>query len=467
MGHGVSDAVRAATIHPRWQAVPTQTPGSLAPRLRGAGPAHHARMDAAPAHALCRFIDASPSPAHAADQLVQALTEAGFRTLLPSAADWGLKPGRWLVQSGASVVAFVLRSAAPRRFHLVGAHTDSPHLRLKPRAAYHCEGCRQLGVEVYGGALLNSWLDRDLGLAGTVFDRRGEEHLVRIHRPLARVPQLAIHLDRQVNENGLKLNAQTGLAPIWGLAGSGEPAQQLDRLLAEAAGIAPDEVLSHDLSLYDLTPSAIGGADEDLIFAPRLDNLASCHAGLQALIAAADGSAEVVPVLACFDHEEVGSQSATGAEGPLLATVLERITLELAASRSRFLAMLAGSLMISADMAHAVHPNYPDRHEPRHKPLLGQGPVLKSNHNQRYATSAASAAAIRRLAATAGVPLQDFVARTDLGCGSTIGPVTAASLGIAVADVGAPMLSMHSARECAAVADHAPFTALMAAHLRG
>jgi aspartyl aminopeptidase len=361
----------------------------------------------------------------------------------------------------------VLRSTTPQRFHLVGAHTDSPHLRLKPRAAYHCEGCRQLGVEVYGGVLLNSWLDRDLGLAGTVFDRHGEEHLVRIHRPLARVPQLAIHLDRQVNENGLKLNAQTNLAPIWGLAGSGEPAQQLNTLVADAIGVRADDILSHDLSLYDLTPSAIGGADGDLIFAPRLDNLASCHAGLQALIAAADGNNEVVPVLACFDHEEVGSQSATGAEGPLLATVLERIALELGLSRSRFLAQLAGSLMISADMAHAVHPNYADRHEPRHKPLLGQGPVLKSNHNQRYATSVASAAAIRRLAANAAIPLQDFVARTDLGCGSTIGPITASNLGIAVADVGTPMLSMHSARECAATADHAPFIALMTTHLRG
>jgi aspartyl aminopeptidase len=424
-------------------------------------------MDATPARDLCRFIDASPSPAHAADQVVQALTAAGFRSLLPTAAEWGLTPGRWLVQSGASVVAFVLRAGRPRRFHLVGAHTDSPHLRLKPRAAYHCEGCRQLGVEVYGGVLLNSWLDRDLGLAGTVFDRRGQGHLVRIHRPLARVPQLAIHLDRQINENGLKLNTQNHLAPIWGLAGSGEPGERLHAVLAEAIGVRAEDILSHDLSLYDLTPSAIGGADEDLIFAPRLDNLASCHAGLRALIDAVDGDAEVVPVLACFDHEEVGSQSASGAEGPLLANVLERIALESGLSRGAFLAALAGSLMISADMAHAVHPNYADRHEPRHKPLLGQGPVLKSNHNQRYATNAASAAAIRRLAAGAGIALQDFVARTDLGCGSTIGPISAATLGIAVADVGTPMLSMHSARECAAVADHAPFIALMTAHLRG
>ena len=424
-------------------------------------------MDDAPARELCRFIDASPSPAHAAEQLVQALNAAGFRPLLLTAAEWSLAPGRWLVRNGASVVAFVLRSRAPKRFHLIGAHTDSPHLRLKPRAAYTCEGCRQLGVEIYGGVLLNSWLDRDLGLAGTVFDRGGHQHLVQVHKPLARVPQLAIHLDRQINDNGLKLNAQTHLAPIWGLADGGDPVQQLNALVAEAAGLNADDVLSHDLSLYDLTPSALGGAGGDLIFAPRLDNLASCHAGLCALIAAADGTEDSMPVLACFDHEEVGSQSASGAGGPLLATVLERIALESELSRSAYLAALAGSLMISADMAHAVHPNYADRHEPRHKPLLGQGPVLKSNHNQRYATTAASAAAIRRIAATAKVPLQDFVARTDLGCGSTIGPITAGNLGIAVADVGTPMLSMHSARECAATADHAPFIALMTAHLRG
>ena len=424
-------------------------------------------MDVAPAQDLCRFIDAAPSPAHAAAQLVTELTAAGFRPLDVQQPDWALAPGRWLVRSGASVVAFVLRGRSLRRFHLVGAHTDSPHLRLKPRSAYACEGCRQLGVEVYGGALLNSWLDRDLGIAGTLHDHSGREHLVRLHRPLARVPQLAIHLDRQINENGLKLNAQTHLAPIWGLSGTGEPAQQLNTLLAEAAGIRADEIAAHDLSLYDLTPSTLGGADNELLFAPRLDNLASCHAGLRALIAAADGNADVVPVLACFDHEEVGSQSATGAEGPLLATVLERIALELGLTRSAYLAALASSLMISADMAHAVHPNYADRHEPRHKPQLGQGPVLKCNHNQRYATTGASAAAMRRLATHVGMPLQDFVARTDLGCGSTIGPITAASLGIAVADVGNPMLSMHSARECAATADHAPFIALMTAHLRG
>ncbi len=424
-------------------------------------------MDTAPAKDLCRFIDAAPSPAHAAAQLVSELTAAGFRMLDLQSADWALSPGRYQVRQGASVIAFVLRGRTFKRFHLIGAHTDSPHLRLKPRSAYSCEGCRQLGVEIYGGVLLNSWLDRDLGLAGTVHDRHGGEHLVRLHRPLARVPQLAIHLDRRINDDGLKLNPQTQMAPMWGLSGTGDPAQQLLTLLGDAAGVKGSDIIAHDLSLYDLTASTLGGADDELIFAPRLDNLASCHAGLRALLAAVDGEPDTVPVLACFDHEEVGSQSATGAEGPLLATVLERTALELGLTRSAYLAALNCSLMISADMAHAVHPNYADRHEPRHKPQLGQGPVLKCNHNMRYATTGASSAAMRRLAASVDIPLQDFVARTDLGCGSTIGPITAARLGIAVADVGSPMLSMHSARECAATADHAPYIALMMAHLRG
>jgi aspartyl aminopeptidase len=424
-------------------------------------------MDLAHARALCRFIDDSPSPGHAAASLVAALKAKGFQALDATRAEWGLSTGKYLLRRGAAVVAFVVRKKRFRRFHLVGAHTDSPHLRLKPRPAYACEGCLQFGVEVYGGALLNSWLDRDLGLAGTVHTADGKEHLVRIHKPLARVPQLAIHLDRKINDEGLKLNAQNHLAPIWGLAGGSGDANDALRLLAEEAGLPAAELIAHDLSLYDLNASALGGAHEEFIFAARLDNLASCHAGMTAMLAAADGDADVLPVLACFDHEEVGSTSDTGADGALLTSVLERVALELGFDRRAYLAALAGSLMISADMAHAVHPNYPERHEPRHKPQLGQGPVLKSNVNARYATNGASAAAIRSLALRANVPLQDFVARTDLGCGSTIGPLAAARLGIAVADVGNPMLSMHSARECAASADHGPYTALLTAHLRG
>jgi aspartyl aminopeptidase len=423
--------------------------------------------DLADARDLCRFIDQSPSAAHAVAQVAAQLGTHGFTTLDLSAPAWGLAPGRYLVRRGGSVVAFVIRAAAFRRLHLVGAHTDSPHLRLKPQAAYACEGCLQLGVEVYGGALYNSWLDRDLGVAGTVHTADGVSHLVRIHRPLARVAQLAVHLDRTVNDNGLKLNPQTQLAPLWGLQPEGAGPGEASRRFAAELGLADSAIIAHELSLYDLTPATLAGADEELIFAGRLDNLASCHAGVTALLGSIDGESEVLPMLALFDHEEVGSRSDTGADGMLLWSILERIAGELGMGRSALHASLAGSLMISADMAHALHPNYPEKHEPRHRPLLGKGVVLKTNANVRYATSAASAARIRRLAAACAVPLQDFVARGDIGCGSTIGPSAAAHLGIAVCDLGTPMLSMHSARECAASADHAPYIRLLSAHLRG
>ncbi|HYE05325.1 MAG TPA: M18 family aminopeptidase [Planctomycetota bacterium] len=415
---------------------------------------------------LCRFIDASPSPMHAADALCADLTAAGFQRLDLAAPSWDLAAGRYLVRRGATVIAFIRRRDAPRRFHLIGAHTDSPHLRLRARPAYEAEKHRMLAVEVYGGALWNSWLDRDLGIAGTVHALDGAEKRVRIHRPIARVAQLAIHLDRKVNDDGVKLNPQLHLAPLWGLARDGRDCGEafLD-LIARESGIAARDIAGHDLSLYDLTACARGGADGDLLFAPRLDNLASCHAGMRALIGAGDGDARALPVLACFDHEEVGSASDTGADGALLGVVLERIAIASGLDRAAYLAALADSLMLSVDMAHAVHPNYADRHEPRHKPRLGEGPVIKSNANQRYATTAAGAARVRALAKRADVPLQDFAARGDIGCGSTIGPAAAANLGVSVVDLGNPMLSMHSARECAAVADHAPYIALLTRHL--
>lgn len=418
------------------------------------------------ARSLCTFVDASPSPLHAALTLVDALRAGGYSALDLRAPAWSLAPGGYFVRRGATVIAFRLRGTAPGRFAVVGAHTDSPHLRLKPRAPYTSEGCLQLGVEVYGGALWNSWLDRDLGLAGAVFTHDGAAHPLRIHKPLARVSQLAIHLDRKVNDEGVKLNPQLHLAPMWGLsAGVDDVAKAFHALLAEASGIAVEAIATHDLSLYDVTPSALGGVREEFVFAPRLDNLASCHAGLRALLGAESGPTDTVPVLACFDHEEIGSMSTDGADGTLLAVVLERVAETLGMSRGQWHAAIARSVMLSADMSHAAHPNYGDRHEPRHKPVLGEGPVLKTNHNQRYGTQGSTGAYLKGLARDANIPLQDFVTRTDLGCGSTIGPITASRLGIAVVDLGAPMLSMHSARECAASADHPRYIALLRAHL--
>ncbi len=421
-----------------------------------------------PAQGLCRFVDDSPSPRHAASAIVSALVTAGYRALDLTAPRWELSAGGWYVRRGATVIAFYLREArAPRSVAAVGAHTDSPHLRLKPRPAYVSEACLQLGVEVYGGALWNSWLDRDLGLAGAVFTDDGAAHAVRIHRPLARVSQLAIHLDRKVNDEGLKLNPQLHLAPMWGLARDGEDASKLLlSTLASAAHVDASAIVGHDLSLYDLTPSALGGLREEFVFAARLDNLASCHAGLTALLASgASGDPSVMPLLACFDHEEVGSGSTDGAGGTMLAVVIERVLSEFGSSRSAYHAAIASSLMVSADMAHAAHPNFGDRHEPRHKPQFGGGPVLKSNHNQRYGTAGETYARIKGIARRADVPVQDFVTRTDLGCGSTIGPITAARIGMPVVDIGGPMLSMHSSRECTGADDHARYCSLLTAFL--
>ncbi len=418
---------------------------------------------------LLAFLDASPSPSHAARELARRLAAAGFQALDPSAT-WDIAPGRYVLRRGATVIGAVIPSRRIRRFALIGAHTDSPHLRLKPRAAYACEQCLQLGVEVYGSALTHTWVDRDLGLAGEVWTRDGLCLPVRIGRPLARVASLAIHLDRRVNDDGLKLNPQLHLAPLWGLASnsgnSTDAGEEFAALIAAAAGITPAEIGALDLSLYDLTPATRGGAREEFIFSGRLDNLASCFAGLSALIAAGAAEPDVVQVLACFDHEEVGSESAEGADGSLLGQVLERLALGCGLDRSAYLAALSASRMLSADMAHAVHPNWADRHEPRHRPRLGGGIVLKTNHNHRYATDGAGAAHAHTCARRAGIALQDFVARTDLGCGSTIGPAVAANLGISCVDLGAPMLSMHSARECAAVSDQADYAALMREHLR-
>ena len=415
---------------------------------------------------LLRFIDQGPCPSFAADAVVERLRSAGFTARDPRNPQWDLDRGRYLIQRGGTVIAWIQRSRKLKSFRIIGAHTDSPHLRLKPNAAYACEGCLQLGVEVYGGALINSWLDRDLGLAGRIATSDGSLHALRIHRPLARVAQLAIHLDRRINEDGLKLNPQLHLAPLWGLSRDNDPAEEFRALLASATGVRPADIVGHDLTLYDLTPALTGGMRDELIFAPRLDNLASCHAGLAALLAATDGEDGTIPMLAYFDHEEVGSTSADGADGPLLELVMERIAHAAGLDRPGLQSVLHSSILCSADMAHAVHPNYADRHEPRHKPHLGSGPVLKSNVNQRYATGLSGVAYIKRLATTAQVPIQDFVARSDLGCGSTIGPAIAARLGMEVIDLGAPMLSMHSARECAAVADQGLYARLLSEHLR-
>lgn len=426
---------------------------------------------------LLRFIDAAPSPYHAVAEVSRRLDAAGFRRL-DEADAWEPGAGAHYVVRGGSVVAWVLDagSRVPDGFRIVGAHTDSPNLRIKPRPDTGAAGFRQLGVEVYGGPLLNSWLDRDLGLSGRVALRGDGTHpvveLVRVDRPLLRIPQLAIHLDRGVNENGLQLNPQAHLAPIWGLGAVRDGA--FVELLAAELGVRAAEVVSWEIMVHDLTASTLAGADDEFVSAPRLDNLASCHAAVSALtsrhLAAGAASpdrtpgaptAGVIPVVCLFDHEEIGSQSASGADSSLLPTLLERIATAAGADRSGFHQGLAASVCLSADGAHATHPNYAERHEPNHAIRLNGGPVLKVNSNVRYASDAVSSAWLQLAADRAGVELQRFVSRTDLPCGSTIGPVTASRLGIPTVDVGLAQLAMHSARELGGSADPESFLRLL------
>jgi len=411
---------------------------------------------------LLAFLRASPTPFHAVAEGARRLTAAGF-TQLDETARWDrLAPGAYQVTTtGTNLIAFVLPEARTQ-FRIVGAHTDSPNLRLKPSPEYTTEGYAQLGVEVYGGALLNSWLDRDLGLAGRVLVR--DDHgaiasqLVCIERPLLRVPQLAIHLDREVNDKGLILNRQDHLVPVLGLASSGSGS--LAALIAEAAQVAVERIVGSELMLFDLAAPTLGGQANEFIFSARLDNLAMCHAALAALIRAPRPTS--ISIVALFDHEEVGSASAAGAGSAVLPRILERLVPD----REAFHQACARSSCVSADMAHAVHPNYASRHEPRHKPQLNGGPVIKTNAQQRYATTATTAAMFAGLCHEEGVPVQHYAHRTDLACGSTIGPITSTLLGIATVDVGNPMLSMHSARELAGSRDPDMMTRVLARYLQ-
>jgi len=414
---------------------------------------------------LLSFISRAPSPFHAAAEAARRLVAAGFETTDPQ-GPWADVPDRGVMVRGGALVAWVVGAGGRpgQPFRILGAHTDSPNLRIKPRPDTGRVGFRQLGVEVYGGALLNSWLDRDLGLSGRVVvrDRVGaplREELVVVDRPVLRVPQLAIHLDREINDRGLALNRQQHLSPIWAL---GSPVE--GDLAAWLSDIVGGEVLSWDLMVHDCTPGALLGRDEQFLVAGRIDNLASCWAATDTLCRLdPDAGPATTTVMALYDHEEIGSQSATGAASVFLSDVLQRITAGRHTGDSEHRRAMAASWCLSVDGAHATHPNYPDRHEPAHTVRLGGGPVLKHNSNERYATHAPGAAVVAVAAEQAGVPLQHFVTRSDLACGSTIGPATAAHLGVPTVDLGLPMLSMHSARELCGTEDPWMLRALLEA----
>jgi aspartyl aminopeptidase len=397
---------------------------------------------------LLTYLDASPTPWHAVRSSAGILEAAGF-TAVEERDSWRDAPvAGYTVRGGALVAWRRAEPAGAAPLRVVGAHTDSPGLRIKPRPDIERAGWRQLGVEIYGSVLLNSWLDRDLGVAGRLVMPDGSVTLVDERQPIARVPQLAIHLDREVNEHGLVLDRQAHLTPVWGTAGG----EDFAKWVADRAGTA--EPAWWELCLYDVQPAAVLGADGTLLASGRLDNQVSCWAATTALASGGAQAAEGhVSMIALFDHEEVGSGTISGASGPFLAAVVERLHEAAGGSRDDLHRTLAGSSCVSADNAHAVHPNYPERHDPDHAPLVNHGPAIKLNANQRYATSAETAALFGTACDQAGVPHQTFLSRNNVPCGSTIGPLTATRLGIGTVDVGVPQLSMHSAREVCGVAD--------------
>lgn len=403
--------------------------------------------------ALLQFLDSSPTPFHAVETMVTTLISAGFEAL-DERDEWQLKPGGryFVVRNGSSLVAFCCGASdlLPRGWRMVGAHTDSPNLKVKPTPELHRHGYFQVGVEVYGGALLNPWFDRDLALAGRVNyeNTQGELRscLLNIARPVGIIPSLAIHLDREAN-NSHSVNPQKDLPVV--LLQSGEKEDFRTLLASELTEHGVSDVaavLDYELSFYDSQKAAMVGWNGDFIASARLDNLLSCFIGVQALL---NSDSDSHTVLVCNDHEEVGSQSAVGAQGPMLESVLRRI----AGDEVSLQRAMANSMMISADNAHGIHPNFSDRHDANHGPLLNAGPVIKNNVNQRYATNSDTSSLFRRLCADQSVAVQSFVVRSDMACGSTVGPLTAAALGVKTLDVGVPTFAMHSIRELAGSQD--------------
>ena len=399
---------------------------------------------------LLDYLSQSPTPFHAVESMKQQLCAAGF-VVLDERDAWSLDPGGCYVvtRNGSALIAFVMPGDGlmiDQGFRMVGAHTDSPCLKVKPNPELNRDGYFQLGVEVYGGALLNPWFDRDLSLAGRVnyIDDNGElaQGLIDYQDPIAIIPSLAIHLDREANENR-SINAQKHLPVI--LFQSEDKKTDFRTLLLDqlkSQGIDAARVLDYDLLFYDTQPPAMIGLKQDFLASARLDNLLSCFVGLKSLL---DSDRTRGALLVCNDHEEVGSVSAAGADGPFLQSIVERIVPDVEL-RNR---MLASSMMISADNAHGIHPNYADKHDSNHGPKLNAGPVIKINANQRYATNSETSAVFRFLAEQEEVPVQAFTVRSDMGCGSTIGPMTAAKIGVPTLDIGVPTFAMHSVRELA------------------
>lgn len=405
---------------------------------------------------LLDFIQGAPTPFHAVLRMAEALEAAGF-TRLNEADAWDVRPlGRYYVtRNDSALIAFCRGDGElhEKGLRMIGAHTDSPCLKIKPEPEINQQSFLQLGVEVYGGALLNPWFDRDLSIAGRVsFTDAGggiSSTLIDFRKPVAFIPSLAIHFDREANKSK-SVNAQTDMPPILLQVRGASPVDfrrlLLDRTRIEHPRLNIGELLDYDLYLYDVQPPAIVGLNDDFMTGARFDNLMSCYTGLRGLIA---GNYETPALLVCNDHEEVGSATTSGAQGPFLEAVLSR----LCPNTEERLRLIDRSVMISADDAHGLHPNYMAKYDANHGPILNHGPVIKVNASQRYATNSETAALFRALCASANVPVQTFVMRSDLACGSTIGPLTATRIGVRTVDVGIPIFAMHSIRESAGVKD--------------
>ena len=400
---------------------------------------------------LLKFIQASPTPYHATKQVAARLDAAGFQALHETDA-WAIPAGRYYVKrNDSSIIAFNWDPGTLNQsgLKMVGAHTDSPCLKVKPNPVTLEKDYQQLGVEVYGGVLMNPWFDRDLSLAGKVTYRlqNGQlrNGLINFEHAIAVIPSLAIHLDRDANTQR-SINAQTDLPPI--ISQTTEPFEALlkNEVLRTFPQSQIEAILAFDLCFYDVNPPALIGLNQAFIASARLDNLLSCFIALDALVES-DLASNTLIVL--NDHEEVGSSSIAGADGSFLVDVLARLT----ANSEDKTRILARSLLISTDNAHGVHPNFSNKHDPLHSPQLNQGPVIKVNANQRYATNTDTHGYFRALCDAQDIPHQVFVTRSDMGCGSTIGPITASKLGVKTLDIGLPTFGMHSIRELAGAKD--------------
>jgi aspartyl aminopeptidase len=410
---------------------------------------------------LLDFIDASPSPWHVVQTVEQRLKAQQFEKLAETES-WLLQPHRryYVIRDDSSIIAFTVgkQPLAESGYQIIGAHTDSPGLRIKPKAAHYEGGLLRLAVEPYGGLILPTFADRDLSLAGRISyktdDGKIATQLLKFEQVLLRLPNLAIHMNRTVNEEGLKLHKQNELPLILATVKQQLPEEYFYSLLALASGLSPEQILSWELAVYDTQKGVFWGAEQEFYADSQLDNLASCHAALTALLTEKSLTPDKTVMCAFFDHEEVGSESHKGAAGCFLSDVLERIALATQHSREQYQQALANSFMISADMAHAYQPNFPAGYDANHKVLVNQGVVIKVNANQRYTTDSISAARFMDYCQQVNVPYQLYSHRCDIGCGSTIGPVISAKLGIRTVDVGNPMWAMHSVRESAGVLDH-------------